>query len=89
MPVDTLTEYLAKNANRFNIRDFGAIGDGVTDDTDAIAAARDAARAYRKPLYIPTGDFLILEPLDVTDCSVIGDGLQSIIFAYPSAGVCG
>ena len=33
------------NPKRFDIKDFGAVGDSVTDDTAAIRAAIDAAWA--------------------------------------------
>lgn len=48
-------------ADRFgdtlNVKDFGAVGDGVTDDRDAIAAAVAAARG--KNLHFPEGQYLI------------------------------
>jgi hypothetical protein len=41
-----------------NVKDYGAIGDGVADDTAAIANALAAAIAESKPLYFPTGTYL-------------------------------
>lgn len=32
----------------FNVRDFGAVGDGIHDDTEAIAACFQAAWAYEQ-----------------------------------------
>ena len=40
-----------------NVKDFGAVGDGVTDDTAAIQAAIDAS--VNKTLYFPAGDYVI------------------------------
>ncbi|CAL9991851.1 tail protein [Vibrio phage K469] len=42
-----------------NVRDFGAVGDGVTDDTAAIQAARDSAHATGSILYFPVGLFYV------------------------------
>jgi hypothetical protein len=38
-----------------SVKDFGAVGDGVTDDTAAIQAALDA----QVPLYMPDGEYLV------------------------------
>jgi hypothetical protein len=49
------------NASQFVVTDpqFGAVGDGVTDDSAAIQAALDAANAAGGgQVYIPAGDFL-------------------------------
>jgi hypothetical protein len=50
--------YTANNAV-FNIKDFGAIGDGVADDTAAIQAALDACHAAGAgSVYAPAGTYL-------------------------------
>lgn len=41
-----------------NVKDFGAVGDGVTDDTAAIAAAKDIAVTEGRALYFPNGTYL-------------------------------
>ena len=42
-----------------SVKDFGAVADGVTDDTAAIQAAVDATQGTGKTLYIPSADYLI------------------------------
>lgn len=44
---------MEENAGVVSVRDFGAVGDGVTDDTDAIRAAKDAAEANDMALHFP------------------------------------
>ena len=43
-----------------NVRDFGAAGDGVTDDTEAIQHAVDEAGGL---IEFPPGDYLIKRPI--------------------------
>ncbi|HCL29793.1 MAG TPA: hypothetical protein DIC52_15305 [Candidatus Latescibacteria bacterium] len=59
-----------------NVRDFGATGDGESDDTDAIIAGIDAAYESGKTLYLPAGTYLITRPIRFTGhgLRVIGDG---------------
>ena len=49
--------FLAVSAGTFNVKDpaYGAVGDGVTDDTAAINAALNACRAALSASIIPTG----------------------------------
>lgn len=48
-----------------NVRDYGAVGDGVTDDTDAINRAlndlytRELIPASRRVLYFPAGNYVV------------------------------
>ena len=51
-----------------NVRDYGAVGDGVADDTAAIQAAIDVRTA---PVYVPSGDYLISSGLTLYDGSRI------------------
>ncbi len=46
------------NAYRYLVTDFGAKGDGVTDDTAAFQAALDAAGPTRGTVFVPDGIYL-------------------------------
>jgi len=48
-----------------NIKDYGAVGDGSTDDTASILAAIVAANAY-DALYIPQGTYKVTSTIQVT-----------------------
>lgn len=60
------TVALASNADdELNARDFGAAGDGVADDTQALQAAINAAQRKGRPLLVPSGTYMITAPLRV------------------------
>lgn len=66
-----------------NVLDYGAVGDGVTDDTAAIQAAIDAVQATGGgALHVPAGTHIISSMLTVADANPIvffGDGYSSKI----------
>jgi len=51
------TTVQAKLRETVSVKDFGAVGDGVTDDTAAIQAAVDYGIANNKQVVIPTGQY--------------------------------
>jgi len=69
-------------ANR-SVKDYGAIGDGQADDTEAIEAA---VRAGAGVVYFPKGDYRLTRPVIVNlnargKTSLVGDGTACIIMA--------
>lgn len=42
---------------KINVKDYGAAGDGVTDDSVAVRAAQHAASLSGGELYFPSGDY--------------------------------
>ena len=93
LPTDALTYPLV-----IDIRDFGAEGDGVTDDTLAVQAALDAAGysnmtyAGTSPttilpaigIYIPPGNYLVTGTLYFYPAQrIFGEGVQSSICFAP------
>jgi polygalacturonase len=43
----------------FNLKDWGAIGDGKTNDTAAFEACKTASAMHDRPVVVPEGDYLI------------------------------
>lgn len=63
----------------YNVRDYGAVGDGVTDDTKAIQATIDAARAaidsadeiLDAEVYVPEGTYIVSGSPDASASSCL------------------
>lgn len=82
--VADLPTYLLDNAV-FNVKDFGAIGNGVADDTAAIQAAITAAGA--NITYLPAGTYKLSASLTLSTANAIlrGTGKASILKATTGA----
>ncbi|CAB4151356.1 Pectate lyase superfamily protein [uncultured Caudovirales phage] len=61
-----------------SVKDFGAVGDGTTDDTSAIQAALNAGQ--NGAVYFPTGTYKVSSALTVNPSThVFGSGFDAII----------
>ena len=92
MPLYEITESLAESMSMIDAADYGARGDGVTDDRAAIQAAIDAAAelasgaANGAVVFLQTGIYMISDQLVVPNHVVLrGSGRQST-FIRPKAG---
>lgn len=93
---DTGTQTLSEAINSrviidrlpINVLDFGAVGDGVTDDTAAVQAAVDSSTG--RPVYFPAGEYLFTSPIawGNKDLTVFGDNCQvsRLVWDGPSIG---
>lgn len=72
----------AKMRDIVSVKDFGAVGEGVTDDTVAIQAAVAASTAAGKILYFPSGTYVCNSVLGAIGCSMSGDGFLSSTIEY-------
>ncbi len=75
----------------FNVKDYGAVGDGLTNDLTAIQAAIDEAETVKGRVYLPHGDYYLgatATGLVIND-SIVFEGASSAgtILLYRGSGV--
>lgn len=71
----------------YDVKDYGAIGDGIADDTQQIQAAIDAASSTGGQVIFPQGIFRILGPINIyaNNVSLIGSGAGATILRAANA----
>ena len=77
-----------------SVLDFGAVGDGVTDDTDAINRAlyqlycREVNPQIRRSLFFPAGRYLVTDSIIIPPYAMLyGEGINSSVIVLSSAAI--
>lgn len=93
-PSTPITQSLQSWLDQFaTVKDFGAVGDGVTDDTDAINRAlqqlycREANPQIRRSLFFPAGVYRVTETILIpTYATLWGEGADSSVIRLDNSG---
>jgi len=75
--------WIRQYSSAVNVKWFGAKGDGVTDDTEAI----QNAIAVSSLVYVPTGTFIVTKSLHIGNKSLYGDGIEKTIIMSDFKGL--
>lgn len=72
--------------DHLSVKDFGAVGNGITNDTAAFQAAHDALPAGGGAIFVPAGTYLIRPTITLTKPIVIqGTGQHSAVLTTDQA----
>jgi len=73
---------LDKLADKVSVLDYGAVGDGVIDDTAAIQSALDQTEHRR--IFFPSGTYITTLPLQITQRGqhLLGDSMEDAIIEF-------
>jgi hypothetical protein len=84
--LDVLPGIPSGPSERVNVRDFGARGDGLHDDTQAFISAANSLEPTGGELYVPSGEYVLspsgpsprggLELFGQSNITLVGDGLE-------------
>ncbi len=84
-----VTDVQSKLRESVSVKDFGAVGDGVADDTAAIQAAIDSL-ASGGVVRIPKGTYAFTGiTIDIAGIALVGDGMQGFFGTGPGGGSAG
>lgn len=64
---DALAQLIEYNNRYNNVKKFGAVGDGVTDDTIAIRSAINTATVNKLPVYFPPAKYRITSTINIPE----------------------
>jgi hypothetical protein len=77
-----------------SVKDFGATGDGITDDTEAINRAlyqlycRETNTQIRRSLFFPAGRYLVSESIIIPSYArIYGEGANSSVIVMTSSDI--
>ena len=80
------TIFVTKSSDLISVKDFGALGDGSSDDTTFIQNAVNSISATGGTIYFPQGVYKITAPITISNnTSTYGEGQASVI--RPGVGV--
>lgn len=75
------------SGQQFNVKKYGAVGDGTADDTTAIASAYTAAKDAGAGIYLPSGTYKVTSlPAFVDQDYINGDGPWATKILYAGTG---
>lgn len=74
---------VAMLATLFNVRDFGAVGDCVHDDTAAVQATIEHAKKQRGTVYFPSGEYVVNSVFLYDGVSVVGEDCETTVLHSP------
>lgn len=79
-PLSTAQKTYIDNRTTISVKDFGAKGDGIVDDTSAIQAAITATELTKGTCFIPSGTYKITDTLIISKSIYIrGESLESTL----------
>ena len=88
--LDELISQVIFNAYYCNIKDYGAVGDGVTDDTLAFVKCIKDAEENNKDILVPSGVYIVTMELKMSGIRIFGIRTKSVVVFDDTTGfVCG
>lgn len=70
------SQLFAAAGDILSVKDYGALGDGVTDDTVSIQIAIDQAKILHKRVYVPGGNYIISATIELGTTAIVGEGAK-------------